>query len=164
MHVNIATVDVWMRKLFGLEHGWWSPPASLSPWTRSQKNWLNVLSCDHDDSLKTESRSETFCPVCQVCQFCLCQSGVQSHLSFSLLMDPVSELDHLCVDAWTVEPRAALTPAHDPRQEPPPASLQTHQRTSWITLSDTQKKKKKGNTWKKMSAITPRGPVLVTAD
>lgn len=51
-------------------------------------------------------------------------------------MDPVSELHHLRVDAWAVQPRAALTPAHDPCQEPPPATLQTHQRAPGVTLGE----------------------------
>lgn len=63
--------------------------------------------------------------------------STQSHLSLSLLMDPVSELHHLRVDAGAVQPRAALTPAHDPCQEPPPATFQTHQRAPGITLGDT---------------------------
>lgn len=56
-------------------------------------------------------------------------------------MDPVGELHHLRVDAGTVQPRAALAPAHDPRQEPPPATLQTHQWAPGVTLSDTSKEK-----------------------
>lgn len=71
---------------------------------------------------------------------CLIRSP-RSHLPFSLLMDPVSELHHLRVDAGAVQPRAALPPAHDPSQEPPPASLQTHQWTPGVTLDDTFKQK-----------------------
>lgn len=62
--------------------------------------------------------------------------SMQSHLSLSLLMDPVSELHHLRVDAGAVQPRAALTPAHDPCQEPPPATLQTYQRAPGVTLGE----------------------------
>lgn len=103
---------------------WDDAPAVLFKWVHSQK--LNVLPCYHPllwtrtPGLKPSS--------------CLLGLYVESHLSFSLLMDPVSELDHLCVDARTVLPRTALAPAHNTRQEPPSAALQTHQRTSWITL------------------------------
>jgi len=51
-------------------------------------------------------------------------------------MDPVSELDQMCVDTGAVLPRTALPPAHNPRQEPPPASLQAHQRASGVTLRE----------------------------
>lgn len=62
--------------------------------------------------------------------------STQSHLSLSLLMDPVRELHHLRVDAGAVQPGAALTPAHDPCQEPPPATLQTHQRAPGVALGE----------------------------
>lgn len=65
----------------------------------------------------------------------------RSHLPFRLLADPVGELNHLRVDAGAVLPRTALTPAHDPGQEPPPASLQTHQRAPGVPLDDTFKQK-----------------------
>lgn len=121
---NYCYVDMLLLTLLARCHG------------HAPKNCPNVLSCNHDNSLKMDSRSETFILCAKVCKFCSCQAGIQSHLSFSLLVDPVSELDHLCINTGTVQPRAALTPAHDPSQEPPPASLQTHQRTSWVTLRD----------------------------
>lgn len=67
-------------------------------------------------------------------------------------MDPVGELHHLRVDAGAVQPRAALSPAHDPGQEPPPASLQTHQRAPGVTLDDTFEQKTR--------TVVGKGPVF----
>lgn len=49
-------------------------------------------------------------------------------------MDPVTELYHLCVNTRAVLSGTSLAPAHDPSQEPPPASLQTDQRTARVAL------------------------------
>ena len=78
----------------------------------------------------------------RVCRVFKCLVGSpRSHLPFRLLTDPVGELHHLRVDAGAVQPGAALTPAHDPGQEPPPASLQTHQRAPGVPLDYASKQK-----------------------
>lgn len=108
-----------------------TPPAGPLPWTCSQK----LTECAVTQSWQqSESRLQVW-NLRLVCQwFCSCECDVQSHLSFGLLMDPVSKLDHLCVDTGTVQPRASFTPAYNPCQEPPLASLQTHQRAARVTL------------------------------
>lgn len=127
VYVNKTSVSVlWLMGCW-LVRRWDDALVVAFKWVHCQK--LNVLPCYHPllwtrtsglnpSSFLLDLHSLLFMSV-----WC---SGVQSHLSFSLLMDPVSELDYLCVDARAILPRAALTPAHNSCQKPPSATLQTH--------------------------------------
>lgn len=57
-----------------------------------------------------------------------------SHLAFGLLLDPLRELDDLCIDSRTVLSGAALAPAHNSREKPASALFHADQRPTRVPL------------------------------